>query len=271
AVLNNPPDHGTLDLQADGSFTYQPDANYHGPDSFSYQADDGYGLSPAAVVSLTVTSVNDAPAAVDDSYLLNLETAADPGGELIVAAPGVLANDTDVDTGDTLTAALSPADSNVQLQPDGSFVFTPPSGYTGEYTFTYQVSDGHTSTTATVSIQVDTQTPDVQWLLPAGLEGGGAVFPASPFGSTITLEFSVTDNSPLSSVSLKIWDTNILDYIVFQAYPAAPYRTTFRTDDLPNIGYNQLRVYAYDTAGNLGTSYVFIYNPQNIYFPVIAK
>ena len=52
-----------------------------------------------ATVTITVNAVNDAPVAVDDAYTTNEDTA------LIVAAPGVLGNDTDVD-GDTLTAVL---------------------------------------------------------------------------------------------------------------------------------------------------------------------
>ena len=41
AVLVSGPAHGTLTLNADGSFTYTPDANYSGPDSFIYRANDG--------------------------------------------------------------------------------------------------------------------------------------------------------------------------------------------------------------------------------------
>jgi hypothetical protein len=158
------------------------------------------------------------------------------------------------------------------MQPDGSFVFTPPAGFTGVHSFTYLTSDGTASDAATVSILVDTHAPDVQWLLPAGLESGSAIIPTSPLGDTITLEFSVVDIGTLSSTSLKVWNTRILDWIVLQTYPASPYRLTFHTDDLPNIGYNEMRVYAYDTAGNLGTINVFIYRPfMKIHFPVTAK
>ncbi|MFC7737529.1 tandem-95 repeat protein [Roseomonas sp. GCM10028921] len=61
AVLVSGPSHGTLTFDAKGNFTYTPDANYNGTDSFSYKANDGKVDSAVATVSLTVTPVNDAP------------------------------------------------------------------------------------------------------------------------------------------------------------------------------------------------------------------
>src|SRR4029079_13827347 len=55
--------HGTLLLNANGSFSYTPAANYNGPDSFTYRANDGLTNSGLATVSLTVIPVNDAPVA----------------------------------------------------------------------------------------------------------------------------------------------------------------------------------------------------------------
>jgi len=80
-------------------FTYLPATNYNGADSFTYQANDGALNSGIATVSLTITGVNDAPVAVDDSYTTPEDTL------LSVAAAGVLANDRDVD-GDALSAIL---------------------------------------------------------------------------------------------------------------------------------------------------------------------
>jgi VCBS repeat-containing protein len=56
------PAHGALVLDADGSFTYTPDADYAGSDSFGYRATDGTLVGSTATVSLTVRTVNDAPA-----------------------------------------------------------------------------------------------------------------------------------------------------------------------------------------------------------------
>src|SRR5262249_60038719 len=91
--------HGTLTLNSDGSFSYTPAANYNGPDSFTYKANDGTADSGVATVNITVTSVNDAPLAGNDTYTTAEDTP------LTVSAPGVLANASDVDP-NTLSAAL---------------------------------------------------------------------------------------------------------------------------------------------------------------------
>ena len=59
AVLFDPPDHGQLSLNDDGSLTYTPDADFNGIDTFSYQADDGVVASNTAIVTVDVVAVDD--------------------------------------------------------------------------------------------------------------------------------------------------------------------------------------------------------------------
>ncbi len=78
AVLGVQAVHGTVVLDDTGTFTYTPDADYFGPDSFTYMAVDALdGMSAPATVSITVTAVNDAPIADDDSATTSEDTAND--------------------------------------------------------------------------------------------------------------------------------------------------------------------------------------------------
>lgn len=61
ASLVSGPAHGTVTLNANGTFSYTPSANFHGTDSFTYRAHDGSAYSNVATVTLTITAVNDAP------------------------------------------------------------------------------------------------------------------------------------------------------------------------------------------------------------------
>jgi len=150
AILATGPTHGTLTLNANGSFIYTPATNYNGSDSFTYRANDTMTNSSVATVNITVTPVNDGPVAVNDSYTTLEDTA------LNVPANGVLANDTDVD-GNPLTAVLvtGPTHGTLTLNANGSFLYTPTNNYNGPDSFTYRANDGTSNSgIATVNITV---------------------------------------------------------------------------------------------------------------------
>ncbi len=143
--------HGTLDLNSNGSFGYSPDADYNGPDSFTYTATDGVGNSTAATVTITINPVNDTPAAADDDYAVNEDFT------LTIIPPGIIGNDSDAD-GDSLLASLidNVVNGILALNADGSFTYTPNADFAGPDSFTYKVFDGAVdSNSATVSIDVD--------------------------------------------------------------------------------------------------------------------
>ncbi len=161
AVLAGNPAHGTVTLNSNGSFTYTPSANYNGTDTFRYYAKDNLNaISNTATVSITINPINDAPVANPDTYLIAQNTI------LNIPAPGVLANDVDIEN-NTLNAILvaDAAHGHVVLNSDGSFTYTPASNYFGPDSFTYKANDGQAqnsdSAIATVNIHVDVPVPSM--------------------------------------------------------------------------------------------------------------
>ncbi len=137
--------NGMLDLNADGSFTYTPDADFSGADVFVYRATDGALSSADATVTLIVGAVNDAPAAIDDSY-----TGTEDTPLVVDAASGVLSNDSDVDSTLTAVVVQQPAFGSIALANDGSFTYTPSADFAGVDFFTYGASDGTASAPASL-------------------------------------------------------------------------------------------------------------------------
>jgi hypothetical protein len=154
SYLNSGPSNGSVALSFDGSFEYTPDPDFYGTDSFTYLANDGF-LSDEATVVIEVAPVNDAPVAMDDSYATLEDTL------LVVPAPGVLGNDSDVE-GDTLTPAVvtPPANGDLSLASDGSFVYTPTLNFNGADYFTYSIYDGEFTDQADVMITVSSVNDD---------------------------------------------------------------------------------------------------------------
>jgi len=144
------PTNGTVTIGSDGKLEYTPNANFHGVDTLNYTISDGNGGTDTATVTITVTGVNDAPDAVDNSYTTDEDT------KLTINANGVLGNDTDPE-GDTLTvtAFTQPTNGTVTIGSDGKLEYTPNANFNGVDTLNYTISDGNGGTdTATVTINV---------------------------------------------------------------------------------------------------------------------
>lgn len=174
-VLSNDSDLEGLALTITGAFTtngttvvnnggnarvrYTPAPDYCGTVVFSYTISDGM-LSSTGSVTVTVTPVNDAPVANNDTYTTpeDMTLIVPVAGMLSngTLGAGVLANDTDVE-GDTLTAVIvSPAShGTLSLNPNGSFTYMPEADFNGTDSFTYRAVDGFsTGNVATVTINV---------------------------------------------------------------------------------------------------------------------
>ena len=138
ASLATAPNHGTVDLRTDGTYTYVPNATFSGTDQFTYQVcDEGTpSACTTATVTVTVRPFNHAPRAQKDTFTVEEDNPL---------AGNVLLNDTDINPEDTLTVEIPPVilprHGSVTLQPDGSFTYVPGINFFGTDSLAYQVCD----------------------------------------------------------------------------------------------------------------------------------
>ncbi|MEF8844412.1 MAG: Ig-like domain-containing protein [Bacteroidales bacterium] len=151
AVKIHGPEHGSVELNTDGSFTYMPETGFIGQDSFTYEANDGSTQSNMATVTVYIHTkakgyknsmdekVNAVPVASEDSITVKEDRTHDE------PVPGVLSNDSDPDSApEPLTADLvrDVSHGSLILHADGSFEYTPERNFFGRDRFTYRPFDG---------------------------------------------------------------------------------------------------------------------------------
>ena len=191
------PSGATLTLNTDGTLEYDPSGQFDslaggasGDDTFNYTISDGNTGVDSATVTITINGVNDRPDAVDDSG--GVFEVSENGMLMLDGASGVLANDTDVDSGDTLhvTAVNGtvmnvgseftlPSNALLTLNMDGSFTYDPNGNFeslsgnqTDQDMFTYTIEDSlglSDSATVTITINGENDPPDA-------VDDGGATF-----------------------------------------------------------------------------------------------
>lgn len=166
---------GSVVLNADGTVTFRPDANFNGAAGFWYTVSDGVASSAQVAVQVNVAAVADAPRGGADSVGAVQDTP-------LSIAPGLLlGNDRDAD-GDALaiSGVTAGTGGSVTLNADGTITFRPQAGFHGTATFTYTLSDGALATAVPVVVDVAAQDAQVAPLPPAPPPPAPA--PATPAG-----------------------------------------------------------------------------------------
>ncbi|MEZ8034514.1 Ig-like domain-containing protein, partial [Vibrio crassostreae] len=139
------PSNGTVVIDENGDWTYTPNENYNGNDSFTVVVSDGQGGSDTITVNVDVTPVNDAPIGSDVSVTTDEDSPV---------SGSLSAIDEDNDSL-SFTKGTDPSNGTVTVNEDGNWSYTPDENYDGSDSFTVIVSDGQGGTdTITVDVGV---------------------------------------------------------------------------------------------------------------------
>ncbi|MDR9852064.1 Ig-like domain-containing protein [Paenibacillus sp. VCA1] len=140
------PKHGTVTVSPDGTWKYEPDPGYVGPDIFTVIVDDGKGGKTTSTITVNVTDKPNQPPVTRD------ENVTTPNNTSVTGS--VYGIDPDGDQL-TFTKGSDPKHGSVTVNPDGTWTYTPEPGYVGEDSFTVIVDDGKGGkTTSTVTVNV---------------------------------------------------------------------------------------------------------------------
>jgi len=222
---------GTLVLNADGTFTYTPNPNFFGTDTFVYTVCDDDGNCDMAIVIITVTPINDTPGAVDDLYT-TFENQSVSGSVGI--------NDVDIDGVNLVfTVSDNPDNGMVVMNPDGTFTYNPNPDFSGTDSFTYTVCDtGGLCDAATVTIEV----------LPV----------EEPQPVAVLDQFTTNEDEALSG-DVSINDIN-LDGYIYSVLSEPSNGTVIMNEDgtftyMPNQDFNGFDEFVYQACDMIGTCY----------------
>jgi VCBS repeat-containing protein len=218
------PAHGALVANSDGSFTYTPNANYNGADSFTYTISDGNGGTATATVSVTISPTNDTPVANAQAVSTGEDTA------LLIVLDG-----SDID-GDALSFTVTGGPSHGSLGGTApNLTYTPALNYNGPDSFAFKVNDGTVdSADATVSISVTAVNDGPQLTSPGSklaneLELLAFALSASDADAGDSLAFSIASGTQ-SGMALDP-TTGAFNWTPTEAQGPGSYTVTFRVAD----------------------------------------
>jgi len=216
------------------SVTFTPNPGFTGSGSFNYTMTDGLGGSDTATVTVSVTAsapVNSPPDAVDDNRTTPFQT---------VLNFNPLGNDTDPNSGDTLTivGVGAPTSGGSTSYVSNLVSYAPPNGFSGQASFTYTISDGHDGTdTATVYVTVSppTNQPPV----------ANADSASTPQADMVTINPLTNDSDP-ENQGLTLWA-----------------HTQPTNSSLGSVGRNGSQLFFTPAAGSAGQTAYFTYTVKD--------
>ncbi|WP_145575564.1 tandem-95 repeat protein, partial [Vibrio crassostreae] len=157
------PSNGTVVVDENGDWTYTPNENYNGNDSFTVVVSDGQGGTDTITVNIGVTPVNDIFSDANETINVDedgsltdnvLTGTSSVDGDVTVKGFTVDGDDTEYSPGDTATIT---GVGTLELNENGSYTFTPVADYNGDVpVVTYTVTDGSgTDDTSTLKIEIN--------------------------------------------------------------------------------------------------------------------
>jgi hypothetical protein len=181
--------HGSVVANTDGTVTYSPGPDFFGTDSFTYKISDGINAAVTGTVTVEVIGVDDPPVAVDDVATTQEGVSVDIN---------IFANDVDPDNSFFLATLGQPKHGTATFLGGGVVRYKPDENYYGLDSFTYLISDGVTTSLATVAITV-TNLAD----MPVAMSDKATTNEDTSVLINVLANDMDADNDPLSIVSLE--------------------------------------------------------------------
>ncbi|MCM3187081.1 tandem-95 repeat protein, partial [Priestia megaterium] len=208
-LLNPPPSNGSVVLGANGVFTYTPNLNYNGMDTFGVLVSDGKGGTSLSTVTLTIVPVNDPPVGGDRAVTTTIN---------LPVTSSIPASDPDNVTL-TYTLQQNPDNGTAVINQDGTFIYTPNNNFIGNDQFTILITDPEgatalstifvtvletngTTTSQDLQISTDEDTPVTNQVIATNVNGNPLVYTIEnpPINGVVTIDsntgiFTYTPNA----------------------------------------------------------------------------